>query len=429
MTRPVMSPQTVAPDILTRDPGVQATMLPAVVRRLVRLQAPGSLAVAARSATGVPGVRDDAVDPGALVSLRLERAWPRRPGHLLLDYALPDGTRVAGQWFAGSDRDAGRDTESLDGLRRATARTAAVPGAVVVDPGSGVVLQAGGADRRLTGLASLASRDGARLVAHRPERRGVVRLVDPVRWVKVVRRDRALPCAAPVGPREVAVARLLDASKADGSTTWSHVAGRTLHDLLRSGLDASRQAAVGRAVGAAVRRVHDVVPGGLDHHGPDDELAVVTTWGQRLADHLDDDPVARCLPQVQGVLADTEPGPTATLHRDLHDKQVLVDEDDQVGLIDFDTVAAGEGVLDLANLLVHLELRVRQERVATATAATIATALLDGYGWSHRHDERLRAYAATTRVRLAAVYAFRPRWAHLCRDLLEGAFTAPPGLG
>ncbi|WP_396134697.1 phosphotransferase [Cellulomonas sp. ATA003] len=49
-----------------------------------------------------------------------------------------------------------------------------------------------------------------------------------------------------------------------------------------------------------------------------------------------------------------------TVHRDLHDKQLLVDGSGGIGLLDFDLAAAGEAALDLANLLVHLELRVHQ---------------------------------------------------------------------
>jgi hypothetical protein len=34
--------------------------------------------------------------------------------------------------------------------------------------------------------------------------------------------------------------------------------------------------------------------------------------------------------------------------------------------------------------------------------------------------EASAAYTAATRVRLASVYAFRPRWRHLARHLLAG---------
>ncbi len=45
------------------------------------------------------------------------------------------------------------------------------------------------------------------------------------------------------------------------------------------------------------------------------------------------------------------------LHRDFFDKQVVVDADGRPGLLDFDTLAAGEAAVDVANMLVHLELR------------------------------------------------------------------------
>jgi aminoglycoside phosphotransferase (APT) family kinase protein len=49
------------------------------------------------------------------------------------------------------------------------------------------------------------------------------------------------------------------------------------------------------------------------------------------------------------------------LHRDLHDKQLILDETG-VGLIDFDLAALGDPSLDLANLVVHLQGREAQGR-------------------------------------------------------------------
>ncbi len=84
--------------------------------------------------------------------LNLRRAWPRGRDHLLLEYATADGRLVAGQWFA-------------DPARAATVaeRTAEGPGGPVRVRGR-LVLQAGGADRRLPGLAGLLARPGATLV-------------------------------------------------------------------------------------------------------------------------------------------------------------------------------------------------------------------------------------------------------------------------
>lgn len=105
------------------------------------------------------------------------------------------------------------------------------------------------------------------------------------------------------------------------------------------------------------------------------------------------------------------------LHRDLHDKQVLVDEAGEVGVLDFDLLAAGDPALDLGNLLAHLDLRAAQGLVVDA--APLRAAVLAGYGPSGAVLSRLPAYERATRLRLAAVYAFRPRWAAAAASLLS----------
>ncbi|MDP9445155.1 MAG: phosphotransferase, partial [Actinomycetota bacterium] len=103
------------------------------------------------------------------------------------------------------------------------------------------------------------------------------------------------------------------------------------------------------------------------------------------------------------------PDETACLHRDLHDKQVLVDAHTcGVGMLDFDLLAAGEPALDLANLLVHLELRAMQGWCSPYRAQVCAAAVLDGYRPGPGVRRRLPGYDLTTRLRLVAVYGFRP---------------------
>ena len=61
----------------------------------------------------------------------------------------------------------------------------------------------------------------------------------------------------------------------------------------------------------------------------------------------------------------TAPDPLVWAHGGLHDKQIIVtDGDTPLGLLDFDSTARAEAALDLANLDVHLELRLRENRMA-----------------------------------------------------------------
>ncbi len=112
--------------------------------------------------------------------LALQRAWPRSGERLALEYVDDSGRIVPGQWIA--------DPASLERVARQTARqSAGAPTAVLQS--HRVLLQLGGADRRLVGLRSLLQRDDATLLSHRPERRAAVRLGDgaDARFAKVVR--------------------------------------------------------------------------------------------------------------------------------------------------------------------------------------------------------------------------------------------------
>jgi hypothetical protein len=68
---------------------------------------------------------------------------------------------------------------------------------------------------------------------------------------------------------------------------------------------------------------------------------------------------------------------------------------------------------------VHLEWRVLQGWCGAERAGTAASALLDGYRPTPAVVAGLDAYAAATRLRLACVYAFRPRWQARAAMLLE----------
>ncbi|MBA3955439.1 MAG: hypothetical protein H0X58_02080 [Acidimicrobiia bacterium] len=352
-------------------------------------------------------------------ALHLRRAWPRQPGHLLLEYA-DGGASVAGQWFA----DRGR-------LRTVAEQTAAVaPDGVSCDAEAGVMLQRRGVDRRLPALAGIVADEEAALVVHRPERRAVVRRTRPgaTTYLKVVRPGRALPATLELpGLRVPAV---LASEPARGTVEYAELAGRTLHDLLGdAGLTADVDITLSRAfhgAGRAVRALHSAPPPpGLGDHGPDDEIAVTTRWVDHALAHgvLDGSDRAEAVDAVAVLVREVgalvPPFTPALVHRDLHDKQILVAEEDDAGLLDLDTLAVGDQALDVANLLVHLELRALQGHCPADVAGAAGDAFLTGYGPDRALQERLGAYAATTRLRLACVYAFRPRWHHLAAELLR----------
>jgi aminoglycoside phosphotransferase (APT) family kinase protein len=322
--------------------------------------------------------------------LQLRRAWPRDENHLLLE-AGRDASTVAGQWFASGQRAAevARKTPGAEQLGR-------------------VVLQPGGADRRLTGLRSLLDREAAELVAHRPERRAVVRLPSgptSLTYAKVVRPTvlaavaQTTHAAAALPVRTPAV---LEVDEEVSAVVTAALPGRTLHDLLAT----PAAAAACRAAGRALAQLHRApVPSGLPRHEDADERAVVRRWQQLAQLHGLAAAFALPEPDVGAATADQDEELTL-IHRDFHDKQVVVADDGEVGVLDFDLMALGSPLVDLANFLVHLELRVLQGLVADA--APLRTAVLQGYGASDAQVSALPRYERVTWERLAAVYAFRP---------------------
>ena len=319
---------------------------------------------------------------------RVLRAWPRSAGHLLLEVAVA-GRAVAAQWHA----DPVRALSVAEGTPGATVR-------------GRLVLQPGGADRRLRGLRELLDVPGSELVAHRPERRAVVRTgaAGPVAYVKAVRRDRLpalVQAARDTGRLPVRTPRVEHVDRARGHLWTAALPGRPLHELL-----ATADAAIAcRALGEALAALHALpVPDRTPEHDAAAEAAVLRRWAG-----LAQDWGLAGAPEVDGVtaaLTDRPSGGRVLVHRDLHDRQVLVDGDGSVGLLDFDLLAAGEPALDLANLLVHLDLR--QEQGVLPAAAPLRDAVLAGYDPSAAVLARVPVYAAATRLRLAAVYAFRP---------------------
>ena len=334
------------------------------------------------------GSFDVALDDLDRADLRLRRSWPRAADHLLLDLDDPvTGQQVAGQWFA-DPAVAATVAAATDGARSC--------GRVVVQPH--------GSDRKLTALAPLLRRPGARLVAHRPERRAVVALDDGARFAKVVparrlgrlrhtsRRVADLPIRTPAlvpddGP-------YLTSAALPGTPLSELLAGPRCEEALY-------------AVGGAVARLHRTAPpAGSSVHGPGDELAVTEGWEQW----------ARSYGIPLSPPVDTPPpgAPTSLrlIHRDLHDGQFLLGvgaagrfTDEGVGLLDFDLMAAGDPALDLANLVEHLLLRGRQGVLADPDSAV--QALLTGYRPDEDTSSRVTSYRALSARRVAVVYAFR----------------------
>lgn len=293
-------------------------------------------------------------------------------------------------------------------------------------------------DPALPGAAAVDGLVDARVIAHRRGRRAVLRgregdfvkLVRPTRFAAIA--DRAERVA---GLRTLRSPRVVARDDAAGLLRLSSAGERTLLD---AGCDPSLTddalTAVWTCVGEGLHELHALDGAGLGRHGVAEELAAIRRALEPVAGVLDAGDVAGAVDAVEAALAAEPTVPVdGVLHRDLHDKQLLVPSGPfgardieagsiRVGLIDVDTLAVGERALDVANLLVHLELRVRQGLLSEHRAHDAADALRRGIGdgplW-----ERVPAYAAAARLRLAGVYAQRDGWHAVARELLREATT------
>ena len=199
---------------------------------------------------------------------------------------------------------------------------------------------------------------------------------------------------------------LTDAAFASAWRRWSLAWTETLTAANRPALDSSLQRLPLRDAGKEARHVQ----GWVDH------------W-LRHSEGIPEAGPARAVLLVQAeavtaALLGSPPDPPVWAHGDLHDKQFLGGMDvvaasagaGSLALLDFDESCMAEAALDLANLDVHLELRWRQHRLSARRYAIAHSAVMSAASSLHVSPRRFAAYAASTRLRLACLYSFRPPW-------------------
>lgn len=342
--------------------------------------------------------------------LSLNRCWPQSADHLMLEYSTADGVLIPGQWFADSSRLASLEAQ-LDAIAPGRAWV------VQAVTGDQLLLQTHGIDPVLSHLHVVLRDHSMQLLSHRPGKRAVVRQVcaEGVSFCKYYSSSKAfqrsLLHASYVQRSASGSFRYASIVDADPPVRCIHslgLDGSSLYDLLASGWQDS---SVARQIGQCLRSFHQSgVPAELAVHDRDREIAVIRHWlsivsiyfpdrSDMLSHHAD-----RVIQSLDGVSESR-----ALLHRDLHDKQLLLAPDCLPGLIDFDTLACGPAALDLANLLAHLEWRVLQGKARAEQALAVGAALIEGYDCASTVQD-LQPFLDATRIRLACVYAFRPRW-------------------
>lgn len=327
--------------------------------------------------------------------LQWRRAWTKADGGLSIEYADVNGGRVHASLEAGV---------SPDGLR----------------------LEREVRDSKLPGLALLLERPGAELVTHRPGRRAVVRFDGETGTVygRALRPKRIKPIADALtwigreGQSLFGDTTPVERDDTLGIVVCRELPGQAMEDL--AGRCPVRYIDAAARLGEALTSTRITPPDWLPTHSSADEVALLSAKARELHAYL---PLlasrAETVLKQLGPRLLAHPTDLGLIHRDLYDRQVLVDEDGSVRVIDLDTLARGEPALDVGNMVAHFELRGLLEPHLHRVMARAAAAFTAAAGPGLQSPERVEDYASAARLRLAMLFALRPDHAEVAAVLLE----------
>lgn len=316
----------------------------------------------------------------------IERAWPPKAAGARVPLEARSGRRVRGGWWSEE------------------------PGVTLPEPQD---------DARLPALAGLLEQ--GELVSHRPGKRAVVRLSDGAGFAKAVVRGRAprVVAAHELGAafgRGYRVPQLLEHPlRSADAAVFSPLAGRTLAALGDDpAVDLQDWRAAWQAWSRAWAGVVATPAAALPTHDAHDEARVLHEWAGHAAVFEHDGPTGDRLRAAAVALADAllelEPMEPVLAHRDLHDKQLLWNRTEGVGVLDLDTAARADPALDLGNLAAHVDLALDQRRWSPEHAGVAHAAIADAAVELDVPGARLAAWRRAARFRVACVHRLRPRW-------------------
>jgi len=399
-----------------------------------------------------------------VTACRLERVFPRRDDEFLLEYNVQlsgaDGTQcqtVLGELVG---EDAPRRRQAVLASLRKSRRTQLPRNGgdeqvgVLTEPG--LVLRLPGLDERLIGLKLLHDNDVlseaiASVTGEQSERiqvQGVKILGHRLGKRCIARCYYQLPGIEGSPPSEHSlIAKLYKMRSKRGSwvfTTMQEMWNTGLHqgadvriprplawseqwhclwmeDVSATplpDLSPGQHSAATQATGQALARFHKTPVNVTTRHSATQEIELLEKWVQLVAEAYPDQAgaVHDGFQHIRASLANCRDEDIALVHRDFYEKQVLVSNDATV-LIDFDTLCQADPALDVGNFLAHLQLNRLQGMGGCQDAEA---AFLVGYG---RDDpgfrQRVDVFTRATRLRLACLYRFWPRWTAVCEPLLE----------
>lgn len=396
--------------------------------------------------------------PGPL-ACSIDRLHPHRDGVHVLDLTVrARGTEgpVLGRFFAelaptDVSKRYSRALARLSDDKRAQMDAVEVGSRLVLLEDLGLLLRARGLDERIYPLGDLdrpwrlvedcADPDVGRrlrppitaeLLSHRYNKRCVIRVAGSPSFglppahaiVKLYKRRAGQAAVVADLMRNLSQAAAIPGSRLQTPNLYGELRswpGHLMEDVGGTSLDAYDASTAGaeyRLAGRLIAAFHAAPVEVADSHDPDAEIALIAPW-VALAGAVFPGLATTFVTaesRVRALLDRCRSFPQRLIHRDFHEKQVLL-RGGRAILIDFDTVTMGDAAQDLGNFLAHLDLRELHQGVA---AATPMAAFLDGYGTDFAGDlvRRTQAHRAATLLRLACIYAFSTRLGALVPGLL-----------
>jgi hypothetical protein len=279
----------------------------------------------------------------------------------------------------------------------------------------------------------LRSGHGVRLLAWRVHRRAVFR-VSSARGssiYKAYRKNRSLEQRWATLPRERGrrwrAPGVIDWNPEERLLRIEDCPGRSLNERWLAGDGRPGDA---EAIAEVLEWLTGVpLPVGLPAHGFNEETALLNKRIEALHRTLLEPPrgLERVASRTLDRLASQPETSPVLCHRDLHDKQILLDPAGGGSLIDLDLLAAGPPALDVGNILAHL--RLRALKGAHLPWCEIAYRVARYAVPARRIEESLPGWTAATLLRLALIYSRRHRLPGLLEDLLRSAEEALDGRG
>ncbi|MDQ0819332.1 aminoglycoside/choline kinase family phosphotransferase [Arthrobacter sp. V4I6] len=268
-----------------------------------------------------------------------------------------------------------------------------------------------------------AEREHGEIIAYRPYMRAIIRADG--RYIKIFRPGSAVVPAE----RCTQMDDLLDAGaftapevlqSSPDTLVFKALSGPTLGEVGEDHVTVGEAAFAGMwaewsdawlaQLAAASDATRRKVLGTLPVHSSEAEAADVARWLKRWLRHTEDVPALASQREALRATAEhittnllgTEPDPLGWAHGDLHDRQIIArNARSPFGLLDFDDAAQSEAARDLANLDVHLELRVRRNSLTPARYVKAHTAVLAVAEQLQVSPRRLEAYSDASWLRLA----------------------------